>query len=325
LTSPTWPGWGKDTLTGHWELAGLVTSDPIPTYPNGFPPEMLRPFEEVIGCPVLGNKPASGTVIIEELGGEHLRTGRPIVYTSADSVFQVAAHEEVIPPERLYRMCEKARKLYSQPPYLVGRVIARPFVGAPGSFRRTAGRHDWSLPPPGRILLEDFADRGLTVTAVGKVKDIFAARGVTRHVPAAGNEAITRAVIDAACDLDEGLVFGNLVDFDMLYGHRNDPRGFAAALEAFDRHLPHLRRAVLDHPAGGILVVTADHGCDPTTPSTDHSREYVPVLVEGTGLGGGVDVGTRGSLADLAATLAELVGLGTYEGEGLSFAGEISN
>lgn len=319
---------GKDTLTGHWELAGLVTEQPVPTYPHGFPPEMLRLFEAAIGGPVLGNKVASGTEIIEELGAEHMRTGWPIVYTSADSVFQIAAHEEVIPPERLYRMCETARRLYAEPPYLVGRVIARPFVGRPGTFQRTAGRHDYSLPPPGRTLLEDFVAAGLPVVAVGKIKDIFAGRGVTRHVPASGNAGILEAMIKAAADLEEGLFFGNLVDFDMLWGHRNNTEGFARALEEFDRGLPRLREAVLGPPTGGLLVVTADHGCDPTTPSTDHSREYVPVLVEGRPPAGagrplraGVDLGTRESFADLAATIAEVAGLGErYQGRGESFA-----
>ncbi len=311
---------GKDTLTGHWELAGLVTRDPIPTYPRGFPPEMLQPFEEYIGGPVLGNKVASGTEIIEELGPLHLASGRPIVYTSADSVFQVAAHEEVIPVEVLYRMCEKARELYREPPFLVGRVIARPFVGRPGSFRRTAGRRDWSLPPPGPTLLDDLVRAGLDVTAVGKVRDIFAGQGVTRHVPAAGLRATIEAVVREAAGLEQGLVIANLVDFDMLYGHRNDPEGFARALGEFDRELPRVREAVLAHPQGGILVVTADHGCDPTTPSTDHSREYVPVLVEGTGLARGVELGTRESFADLAATLAELTGVPGYRGRGRSFA-----
>ncbi len=322
---------GKDTLTGHWELAGLITSDPVPLYPSGFPPAMLRPFEEAIGGPVLGNVPASGTEIIKELGREHLQTGRPIVYTSADSVFQIAAHEEVIPLAKLYPMCEVARKLYSQPPYLVGRIIARPFAGAPGSFYRTAGRHDYSLPPPGRTLLEDLADAGFEVVAVGKVKDIFAGRGVTRHIPAAGNEEIFEATVRAAGELERGLVFSNLVDFDMLYGHRNDPQGFARALEDFDAGLPELRRAVLENERGGVLVVTADHGCDPTTPSTDHSREQVPLLIEGSASSGGdaasraffargVDLGRRESFADLAATIAEMAGLGTrYEGRGRSF------
>ena len=324
---------GKDTLTGHWELAGLVTSAPIPTYPNGFPPEMLGKFEAAIGGPVLGNKAASGTQIIEELGPEHLATGRPIVYTSADSVFQIAAHEDVIPPDRLYRMCELARELYREPPYLVGRVIARPFVGNPGSFRRTAGRRDYSLAPPGRTLLEDLTEAGYEVTAVGKVKDIFAGRGISRHLPAAGNAAILETTTAAAAGLERGLVFANLVDFDMLYGHRNDPTGFARALEEFDRGLPRLREAVLRHKAGGLLVITADHGCDPTTPSTDHSREYVPVLLEAAGPEGaggdglfrsGVYLGTRPSLADLAATIAELTGLGpAYHGRGGSFAGEL--
>ncbi|RJQ05474.1 MAG: phosphopentomutase [Bacillota bacterium] len=327
---------GKDTLTGHWELAGLVTRDPIPTYPEGFPAEMLRPFEEAIGGPVLGNKVASGTAIIEELGEEHLRTGRPIVYTSADSVFQIAAHEDVVPLEDLYRMCEIARELSRHPPYLVGRVIARPFAGRPGEFRRTAGRHDYSLPPPGRTLLEAFVEAGMPVVAVGKVKDIFAGRGVTRHVPALGNQEVMQAVITEAGSLRGGLVIGNLVDFDMLYGHRNDPPGFARALEGFDRRLPELKDAALGNPAGGLLVLTADHGCDPTTPSTDHSREYVPILAEGrapaTGATAGsetlfrrgVDLGVRESFADLAATVAELAGLAEYGGAGRSFAGRLT-
>ncbi len=314
---------GKDTLTGHWELTGLVTSNPVPTYPDGFPAEMLARFEAAIGGTVLGNKVASGTEIIKELGEEHLTTGRPIVYTSADSVFQIAAHEEVIRPERLYRMCELARELYREPPFLVGRVIARPFAGKPGAFQRTAGRHDYSLPPPGRTLLEDLADAGFEVTAVGKVKDIFAGRGISRHLPAAGNPEILETTIGAAAGLESGLVFANLVDLDMLYGHRNDPSGLARALEEFDHELPRLREAVLGHAAGGVLVVTADHGCDPTTPSTDHSREYVPVLVEGP-FASGVDLGVRGSFADLAATLAELVGLTAYRGQGRSFASRLA-
>lgn len=314
---------GKDTLTGHWELTGLVTTDAIPTYPDGFPTAMLEAFEAAIGMTVLGNRVASGTVIIEELGAQHLQTGQPIVYTSADSVFQIAAHEEVVPPDRLYAMCEIARELYRRPPYLVGRVIARPFTGRPGSFQRTAGRHDYSLPPPGPTLLEDFRDAGREVVAVGKVRDIFAGVGVTEHVPAAGNEAIVEAALAASGRLSQGLVLANLVDFDMVYGHRNDPRGFAAALEAFDRRLPELCRAALEPPGGGLLVVTADHGCDPTAPGTDHTREYVPVLLEGTGLPGGVDLGTRESFADLAASIAELTGLQQYRGAGRSFAAAV--
>ncbi len=333
---------GKDTLTGHWELAGLVTKEPVPTYPRGFPPDMLGRFEAAIGCRVLGNKAASGTEIIQELGEEHLRTGRPIVYTSADSVFQIAAHEEVISPERLYRMCEIARSLYREPPHLVGRVIARPFTGRPGSFVRTAGRHDYSLPPPGPTLLEDLEAAGFEVVAVGKVKDIFAGRGVTRHLPAAGNPQILETTIAAARELERGLVLANLVDFDMLWGHRNDREGFARGLGDFDRSLPRLREAALGHRRGGLLVITADHGCDPTTPSTDHSREYVPVLIEGSrpraggraepaipprgpesSLGFRVDLGVRRSFADLAATVAELAGLEGYRGAGESFAGAL--
>lgn len=310
---------GKDTLTGHWELAGLVTSAPIPTYPNGFPPEMLGKFEAAIGGPVLGNKAASGTQIIEELGPEHLATGRPIVYTSADSVFQIAAHEDVIPPDRLYRMCELARELYREPPYLVGRVIARPFVGNPGSFRRTAGRRDYSLAPPGRTLLEDLTEAGYEVTAVGKVKDIFAGRGISRHLPAAGNAAILETTTAAAAGLERGLVFANLVDFDMLYGHRNDPAGYAAALMEFDRALPQFCERLREDD---LLIITADHGCDPTTPSTDHSREYVPVLLTGRRIKAGVDLGTRGSLADCGATIAEALDI-AHRGAGRSFLSDV--
>jgi phosphopentomutase len=332
---------GKDTLTGHWELAGLVTGRPVPTYPLGFPPGMLTLFETAIGGPVLGNKVASGTEIIKELGEEHVRTGYPIVYTSADSVLQIAAHEDVIPPAKLYWMCEMARRLYSDAPYLVGRIIARPFSGVAGSFRRTAGRHDYSLPPPGPTLLEDVSAAGLATIGVGKIWDIFAGRGLTDHRPAASNAEVLGATVTAVRDLRQGLVLANLVDFDMIYGHRNDPLGFARALEAFDRELPRLRQAVLDHRDGGFLVISADHGCDPTTASTDHSREYVPVLVEGvaaeaegdppageTGpvslgprmLGAGVDLGRRESFADLAATVAELLGVTAYRGRGQSFA-----
>ncbi|MBC7106012.1 MAG: phosphopentomutase [Firmicutes bacterium] len=296
---------GKDTMTGHWEMAGLVLDRPFPVYPHGFPEEVIRPFEERIGRRVLGNRPASGTAVIEELGREHLATGRPIVYTSADSVFQIAAHEDVIPVEELYRMCRIARELLVGE-HAVGRVIARPFTGTPGAFRRTPRRRDFTLPPPRPTVLDGLAARGLDVVAVGKVADIFAGRGITRALPAAGNAELFGRTLEALSGLRSGLVLTNLVDFDTLYGHRNDAPGFAAALEDFDRRLPALLSALTE---ADLLFVTADHGCDPTTPSTDHSREYVPLLVYGPGVRAGVDLGTRETFADLGATLGAIFGV----------------
>jgi len=311
---------GKDTTTGHWELAGIVLSQPFPTYPDGFPPEVIEPFERRIGRRVLGNRPASGTVIIEELGAEHMRTGRPIVYTSADSVFQIAAHEDVIPLDELYGMCRIARELL-QGRHGVGRVIARPFVGEPGRFRRTANRRDFSLPPPAPTILDHLTEAGWAVTAVGKIDDIFVGRGIGRHYPAANNEEAVDGLLRALAENPEpGLFFVNCVDFDTLWGHRNDPEGYAAALEAFDRRLPEIQGAL--GPDDALLLV-GDHGCDPTTPSTDHSREYTPLLVWGGPIRSGVHLGTRDTFADVAATIAAWFGVAN-PGPGRSFADEVA-
>ena len=296
---------GKDTTTGHWEIAGVITTAPFPTYPDGFPPDVIAAFEAAAGRSVLGNRPASGTRIIEELGAEHFATGKLIVYTSADSVFQVAAHEEVVPVEELYDACAAARRILVGE-HGVARVIARPFVGRPGHFVRTARRKDFSIPPPGPTLLDLVSTAGLAVTAVGKIDDLFAGRGITRAVPIGDNADGLRALVAAVAEGGAGLVFANLIDFDMLYGHRNDPAGYARALKEFDDGLGRLLPLFGEDD---VLVLTADHGCDPTTPSTDHSREYVPLLVTGRRLRGGVDLGTRASFADVSATTAEALGL----------------
>lgn len=305
---------GKDTTSGHWELAGLILEKPFPLYPHGFPPEIIEPFERAIGRKVLGNKPASGTVIIEELGAEHMRTGCPIVYTSADSVFQIAAHEDVIPVEELYRYCKIARRLLTGE-HAVGRVIARPFIGEPGHFIRTDRRQDFSLEPPRPTLLDAVVNAGLQVMAVGKIKDIFAGRGISRWIHTHDN----MDGIDQTCNFmregGRGLIFTNLVDFDMRYGHRNDVTGYAEALEAFDRRLPELIEALNE---GDVLVITADHGCDPTTPSTDHSREYVPLLIYGDKIRK-INIGVRPTFADLGATVAEMLDV-PYDLAGESFA-----
>ncbi len=308
---------GKDTTTGHWELAGLVLERPFPTYPQGFPPEVIRQVERAIGRRVLGNRPASGTAILEELGEEHLRTGYPIVYTSADSVFQIAAHEAVIPPEELYRMCETIRALLDGP-HAVGRVIARPFIGSPGSFRRTQ-RKDFSLPPPRPTLLDFAQQAGGEVWAVGKVSDIFAGRGITHVLHTRDNEEGIDATLEAERRTRgrKALIFTNLVDFDTLFGHRNDPQGYAAALERLDRRVPQLVSVL--GPTDALFIV-ADHGNDPTTPSTDHSREYAPLLVTGPTLRRGVNLGVRDSFADVAATAAELLGLSARLDAGSSFS-----
>ncbi|WP_042338222.1 phosphopentomutase [Desulfosporosinus youngiae] len=292
---------GKDTTSGHWEIAGVILERALPTFPHGFPKEFIKRYEEAIGRKVIGNEVASGTEIIQRLGEEHVRTGRPIVYTSADSVFQVAAHEEIIPLPELMRICQTARTMLTDE-LQVGRVIARPFLGEVGHFYRTSNRHDFALEPPHKILLEYIEERGLEVCAVGKIKDIYAGRGVTHHVTSKGNMESVDKTLDYMEKLEKGLIMTNLVDFDMLYGHRNDVEGYARALQEFDARLPEIYAALRSED---MLIITADHGCDPTMPSTDHSREYVPLLVYGPGLKKGVDLGVRSTFADLGATVAE--------------------
>ena len=297
---------GKDSVTGHWELMGIVLDRAFPTFPNGFPAEGVREFERRIGRACLGNVVASGTQILDDLGEEHMRTGRPIVYTSADSVFQIAAHEDVIPVPELYRMCEVAYGLYVEGLGL-GRVIARPFVGQPGAFVRDgAQRHDYAMPPVEPTLLDVLSAAGVPVCAVGKIKDLFAGHGVTRWIHTGSDADVMDGIESLMAETDAGFVFANLVDFDARYGHRNDTDGYAANLERFDarlgRLLPMLR-------PDDVLVLTADHGNDPTTPSTDHSREYVPVLVYGSSVRAGVDLGVRETFADLGQTLAEAFGV----------------
>jgi len=309
---------GKDSVTGHWEMMGIVLDRPFPTFPHGFPHETIQEFETRIGRPVLGNVVASGTEIITKLGAEHVRTGRPIVYTSADSVFQIAAHEDVIPVPELYRMCEIAFDLVGKG-MGVGRVIARPFVGKEGAFARTANRHDYALNPTGDTLLDYLTREGIPVIAIGKVKDLFAGRGIARAFPTASDdEGITR-VVDTMKSQGSGLIFANLVDFDTVYGHRNDVEGYARNLERFDERLP----AVVDGlRTSDLLVITADHGNDPTTPSTDHSREYVPLLMTGSHVRRDVSLGTRATFADLGQTLADNFGVGPLA-HGTSFLEDI--
>jgi len=308
---------GKDTTTGHWEMAGIILEKPFPTYPNGFPAEVMEEFEERIGRRTLGNRTASGTEIIAELGAEHMATGKPIVYTSADSVFQIAAHEETIPIEEQCRICEIARDLL-RGEHEVGRVIARPFVGTPGAFTRTSNRHDYAVPPPQGMLLDRLAERGVEVTSIGKIADIFLSRGVTRSLKTKSNADGMSRTLGAVRDGFTGLIFVNLVDFDMLFGHRNDPEGYSKALEAVDEWLPELMASLSPED---LLILTADHGCDPTTASTDHSREYVPLLVYSPGLKGGVDLGTRESLADIGQSVAE--NFGAHIAGGSSFLAEL--
>lgn len=296
---------GKDTTTGHWEMAGLRLSQPFPTFHEGFPREVIEAFEKAIGRKTLGNYAASGTAIIEELGAEHLRTGYPIVYTSADSVFQIACHETVYPIEELYRICEIARTILTGP-YAVGRVIARPFAGEAGSFYRTAKRKDFSVVPFGDTLLDVVSGAGLSVLGVGKIEDIFANRGLTGSNHAAGNAACLEALLAYMKEDFTGLVFTNLVDYDMVYGHRNDTAGFAEALVYFDEKLAKIKAMMGPED---LVIITADHGCDPTFPGTDHTREYTPLLCWHPGMKEAVDLGVRHTFSDIAATIAEALGL----------------
>ncbi len=310
---------GKDSVTGHWEMMGIVLDRPFPTYPHGFPRDLIDRFEARIGRATIGNVVASGTQVIDALGPEHLRTGAPIVYTSADSVFQIAAHEDVIRVPELYRICGLAYELAVEEQGM-GRVIARPFVGSPGSFRRTANRHDYAMPPRGDTLLDRLAAASLPVVAIGKISDLFAGRGVTRSVHTSNDAEVMDAVLASADTVSGGLIFANLVDFDAQYGHRNDVAGYAANLERFDARLAELLPAL---SPGDLLVITADHGNDPTTPSTDHSREHVPLLVYGHGVRAGAALGTRATFADLGQTLAEVFSVPALAA-GASFLGEIS-
>lgn len=293
---------GKDTTTGHWEMAGIILEKAFPTYPNGFPPEVVNNFVEQAKVPgILGNVPASGTEIIKELGEEHVRTGKPIVYTSADSVFQIAAHEEVVPIERLYEMCRIARSILDGE-HRVGRVIARPFLGSSANdFTRTENRHDYAVPPPNENLLPLLKRRGLDVVCIGKIASIYDGLGVTEDLTAKNNEQTVDQTIAALRDDSTGLIFSNLVDFDMLYGHRRDPEGYARALERFDERMPEIFDAM---GSEDLLILTADHGNDPTKEGSDHTREYAPLLVYGRSARAGVDLGTRASLADIGQTIA---------------------
>ena len=309
---------GKDTTTGHWEMAGIHLAKPFPLFPHGFPPEIMGEFEHRIGRSTLGNKAASGTEIIKELGAEHVRTGSPIVYTSADSVFQIAAHEGVIPIAELYRICEIARDIL-RGPYEVGRVIARPFEGEPGHFQRTANRHDYAVPPPPGMLLDKLAESQVEVRSVGKISDIFLGRGITAQYKTKNNADGMAKTFEAMHGFERGLVFVNLVDFDQQYGHRNDVEGYALALEEFDAWLPEFRAALLPDD---LAILTADHGCDPTTPSTDHSREYTPLLAFGPHVRAGVDLGLRATLSDLGQTVAR--NFATSIEKGTSFLSEIT-
>src|SRR6185436_7221209 len=303
---------GKDTTTGHWEMAGIILDHAFPTYPNGFPSTVIDRFVRETNVPgILGNFPASGTEIIKELGEEHVKTGKPIVYTSADSVFQIAAHEEVIPLERLYEICEIARRILDGE-HKVGRVIARPFLGQVGNFYRTENRHDYAVPPPRANLLPALKDEDLDVVCIGKIASIYDSVGVTEDLTAKNNQQSLDQTIHALQQDTRGLIFSNLVDFDMLYGHRRDTPGYAGALEHFDSSLPDIEAAMRE---GDLMMITADHGNDPTFHGSDHTREYAPLLVYGKSARPGVNLGTRGSLADIGQTTAENFGLKLTAGE----------
>jgi phosphopentomutase len=308
---------GKDTVTGHWEMMGIISDRPQPTYPHGFPPEVIATFERIAGRGVLGNYPASGTEIIAALGDKHVRTGKPIVYTSADSVLQVAAHEDVIALDELYRICAGMREALAGE-HAVGRVIARPFLGSSGAYYRdNEGRHDWALQPPREMALDRITTAGIPVRGVGKIADIFAGRGVTSNQHALNNAGATIDMLRLLQSPEHGMIFSNLIEFDMVYGHRNDARGYADALIAFDNALPEILSLLGPEDA---LLITGDHGVDPTTAGTDHSREYVPLLGYGYQLPAGTAIGTRPTFADLGETILDLFGLPPL-GVGTSFAG----
>lgn len=309
---------GKDTITGHWEMAGVIVSEPFRTYPGGFPEALIQEFSHRIGREILGNYAASGTEIIETLGREHMETGRPIVYTSADSVFQIAAHEEIIPLEEQYRICGIARELLHGD-YKVARVIARPFIGQPGAFIRTANRRDYALEPEIPTVLDALKEQGKRVISVGKIKDIFSGRGIAEGHKTRDNRHGIDTILEVMAEERGDLIFANLVDFDMLFGHRNNALGYARALEEVDAGLGRIIQAMNERD---VLIVTADHGCDPTFPGTDHTREYVPLLVFGRSLKSGVNLGTRRTFADVAATVAELLDI-DYICPGTSFAHEV--
>jgi len=310
---------GKDTTTGHWEMAGIHLDKPFPLYPNGFPPEIMQEFERRIGRPTLGNIPASGTEIIKELGEQHVNSGAPIVYTSADSVFQIAMHEETIPLWEQYKICETAREIL-RGKHEVGRVIARPFEGTPGAFQRTTNRKDYAVAPPRGMLLDQLKAANVHVISIGKIFDVFLGRGITEYDKTKSNAEGRAKTLAAMAEGKDGLIFVNLVDFDMLYGHRNDVEGYARALEEVDAWVPALRAAL---EPGDLVIFTADHGCDPTTPSTDHSREYVPLLAFGPQVRQDTNLGTRATLSDIGQTVAE--NFGTSIGKGTSFLGTLSS
>jgi len=310
---------GKDTTTGHWEISGLILNTAFPTFPNGFPKEFIHSFEEAIGVKTIGNIVASGTIIINELGDEHVSSGRPIVYTSADSVFQIAMHEKVIPIERQYEICQIARDMLIDD-LEIGRVIARPFVGTSGQYTRTSHRKDYSVRPPDNILDAILAEQ-LQVISIGKIVDIFDGKGISQYTKTANNLEGIHDTISAIQNLSKGLIFTNLVDFDMLYGHRRDVKGYAKSLMEFDSKLPQLLDSLKEDD---LLIITADHGNDPTAPGTDHTREYVPILNVGHQIKSGVDLGIRESFADIAATIAEALGI-NFATKGESYYSDIIN
>lgn len=311
---------GKGSTSGHWELMGLHLSKAFPKYPNGFPKEIMDKFHKAIGIQTLGNYPASGTEIIKVLGDKHIKTKKPIVYTSADSVFQIAAHEDIIPPEKLYKICKKAREILTGE-HAISRVIARPFIGKNGKFTRTKRRKDFSLEPTGKMLLDYLKENEKEVLAVGKISDIFVGRGITKKFPTKNNLDGIKKIINLIGNNRGDMIFANLIDFDMLYGHRNNPEGYAKALAEFDENIPEILNSM---KYNDILFITADHGCDPTTPSTDHSREYVPLIVYGKNIKSSVNLGIRKSFADVGKTISEILNI-EADIKGESFAKLILN